>query len=117
MPSGARVRLWEPGHDAEPVDFLAAAAAEFADTPVVLSARRAVAAVEDEPPALFVGVELDRWQEDDKAAALDALGRALGAAPAPWPVHLILLDVAQDPVGDWMLDAVRPFYTRGFTRG
>ncbi|WP_225846393.1 enhanced serine sensitivity protein SseB [Streptomyces sp. HPF1205] len=112
MPSGARVRLWEPGHEEEPVDFLAAAAGEFAVTPVVLSARRAVAVVEDEPPALFVGVELDRWQEEDRTAALDALGRALGAAAPPWPVHLILLDVAQDPVGDWMLEAVRPFFTR-----
>jgi hypothetical protein len=112
MPSGARVRLWEPGHDHEPVDFLAAAAGEFAVTPVVLSARRALAAVEEEPPALFVGVELDRWQEEDRVAAMEALGRALGAVPVPWQVHLILLDVAQDPVGDWMLDAVRPFFAR-----
>ncbi|MFI0897868.1 enhanced serine sensitivity protein SseB [Streptomyces sp. NPDC020983] len=111
-PSGARVRLWEPAPDEEPVDFLAITAAEYAVTPVVLSARRAMAAVEEEPPALFVGVELDRWQESDRAAAMDALGRALGAAPLPWPVHLILLDVAQDPVADWMLETVRPFYAR-----
>ncbi|MET9223372.1 enhanced serine sensitivity protein SseB [Streptomyces sp. NPDC088197] len=109
---GARVRLWEPDHDDEPVDFLATAAGEFAVTPVVLSARRALAAVEEEPPALFVGVELDRWQDVDRAAAMDAIGRALGAAPLPWPVHLILLDVAQDPVADWMLETVRPFFTR-----
>jgi hypothetical protein len=111
-PPGARVRLWEPAHDEEPVDFLAAAAGEFAVTPVVLTARRALAAVETEPTALFVGVELDRWQEEDRAAAMDALGRALGAAPPLWEVHLILLDVAQDPVGDWMLDTVRPFFAR-----
>lgn len=111
--SGGRVRLWEPGHEDEPVDFLAAAAAEFAVTPVVLTARRAVAAVEDEPPALFVGVELDAWHEADRAAAMDALGRALGAAPLPLPVHLILLDVAQDPVADWMVETVQPFFTRG----
>jgi hypothetical protein len=111
-PSGARVRLWEPAPDEEPVDFLAVAAAEYAVTPVVLSARRAMAAVEEDPPALFVGVELDGWQEQDRAAAMDALGRALGAAPLPWPVHLILLDIAQDPVGDWMLEVVRPFYSR-----
>lgn len=110
--SGARVRLWEPEHDQEPVDFLAAAAGEFAVTPVVLTARRALAAVEAQPPALFVGVELDRWQEDDRAAAMDALGRALGAVPPAWQVHLILLDVAQDPVGDWMLDTVPPFFAR-----
>lgn len=109
---GARVRLWEPDHDDEPVDFLAAAAGEFAVTSVVLTARRALAVVEEEPPALFVGVELDRWQDVDRAAAMDALGRALGAAPPAWPVHLILLDVAQDPVGDWMLETVRPYFTR-----
>lgn len=106
------MRLWEPGHDEEPVDFLAAAAGEFAVTPVLLSGRRALAAVEEEPPALFIGVELDRWQEDDRAAAMDALGRAMGVAPPPWPVHLILLDVAQDPVGDWLLETVRPFFAR-----
>ncbi|WUH90746.1 enhanced serine sensitivity protein SseB [Streptomyces sp. NBC_00433] len=111
-PSGARVRLWEPAPDDEPVDFLAVAAAEYAVTPVVLSARRAMAAVEEDPPALFVGVELDGWQDQDRSAAMDALGRALGAAPLPWPVHLILLDIAQDPVGDWMLETVRPFYSR-----
>ncbi|WP_435130766.1 enhanced serine sensitivity protein SseB [Actinacidiphila sp. bgisy144] len=111
-PPGARVRLWEPDHDEEPVDFLAAAAGEFAVTSVVLSGRRALAVVEEEPPALFVGVELDRWTEADRSAAMDALGRAMGAAQPPWPVHLILLDVAQDPVGDWMLETVRPFFAR-----
>jgi hypothetical protein len=109
---GARVLLWEPDHEDEPVEFLAAAAAEFAVTPVVLTARRTLASVEDEPPALFVGVELDRWQEEDRAAAMDAISRALGAQPLHWEVHLILLDVAQDPVGDWMLETVRPFYAR-----
>lgn len=109
---GARVLLWEPEPDTEPVDFLAAAAGEFAVTPVVLTARRALAAVEEQPPALFVGVELDRWQEEDRTAAMDALGRALGEVPTAWPVHLILLDVAQDPVGDWMLETVQPFFAR-----
>ncbi|WP_431950577.1 enhanced serine sensitivity protein SseB [Actinacidiphila sp. bgisy167] len=109
-PTGARVRLWEPSPDEEPVDFLAAAAGEFAVTPVVLSARRALASVEGDPATLFVGVELDRWQEEDRAAAMGALGRALGAVPLPWQVNLVLLDVAQDPVGDWMLERVRPFY-------
>ncbi|MBY8888416.1 enhanced serine sensitivity protein SseB [Streptomyces sp. PTM05] len=110
--AGARVRLWEPAPSDEPVDFLAAAAGEFAVTPVVLSARRALGAVEDQPPTLFVGVELDRWQEEDRAAAMDAIGRALGAAPLPWPVNLLLLDVAQDPLGDWIHERVPPFFTR-----
>jgi hypothetical protein len=80
---------------------------------VVLSARRALGSVEGQPPTLFVGVELDRWQEEDRAAAMDALGRALGAAPVRWTVNLVLLDVAQDLVGDWMHERVRPFYARG----
>jgi hypothetical protein len=110
--SGGRVRLWEPGAGDEPVEFLASAAGEFAVTPVVLSARRALASVEGDPPALFVGVELDRWQEEDRTAAMTALGRALGAVSLPWPVNVVLLDIAQDPVGDYLLERVRPFYTR-----
>jgi len=109
---GARVRLWEPAPDEEPIEFLAAAAGEFAVTPVVLSARRALASVEGGPAALFVGVELDRWQEEDRVEAMTALGRALGAVPLPWAVNLVLLDIAQDPVGDWMLERVRPFFVR-----
>ncbi|KRV49395.1 hypothetical protein AQ490_20615 [Wenjunlia vitaminophila] len=109
---GARVRLWEPDSASEPVDFLATAAGELAVTPVVLSARRALGSVEGGPPALFVGVELDRWQEEDRAAAMQALGRALGVVPLPWAVNCVLLDIAQDPVGDWMLERVEPFYTR-----
>jgi hypothetical protein len=110
--AGGRVRLWEPEPDDEPVEFLAAAAGEFAVTSVVLSARRALASVEGRPPVMFIGVELDRWQEEDRAAAMDALGRALGVAPVPWPVNLLLIDVAQDPIGDWMHGRVRPFFTR-----
>ncbi len=109
---GARVRLWEPLPDDEPVDFLATAAGEFAVTPVVLSARRALGSVEGEPPTLFIGVELDRWQEEDRAEAMGALGRALADAPLPWPVNLLLLDVAQDPLGDWMHERVAPFFSR-----
>ncbi|OIV36761.1 enhanced serine sensitivity protein SseB [Mangrovactinospora gilvigrisea] len=113
QPSGARVQLWEPDPASEPVPFLAAAAGEFSLVPVVLSARRALASVEGADPSLFVGVELDGWQPEDRDAAMNALGRALGAAPTPWPVNIVLLDVAQDPVADWMLDQVTPFYQRG----
>ena len=44
---------------------------------------------------------------------MDALGRALAAAPLPWPVNLLLLDVAQDPVGDWMHERVAPLLLPG----
>ncbi|MFI1578665.1 enhanced serine sensitivity protein SseB [Embleya sp. NPDC020630] len=111
---GARVRLYEP--DQEPMDFLIAAAAEFIHVPVVLSARRGLGEVESDPPVLFVGVELDRWQEEDRLAAIGALERALGRAACPWPVNVVLLDVAQDPVGDWMLERTQPFYLRADQR-
>nr|WP_311765423.1 enhanced serine sensitivity protein SseB [Streptomyces zingiberis] len=110
-PSGGRVRLFEPDWQEEPVDFLASAAGEFSTTGVVRTARRALASVEAGPPALFVGVELTRCEPEDRALVLDALGRALGAVPVPWPVQLVLLDVAHDPVGDWMRDRLRPFHT------
>ncbi|MFJ9868808.1 enhanced serine sensitivity protein SseB [Streptomyces sp. NPDC101165] len=111
--SGGRVRLFEPDWQDDPVDFLAAASAEFAATGVVVTARRCLAAVETADPALFVGVELSQWEGDLRALPLDALGKALGKVPVKWPVNLVLLDVAQDPVADWLRTNVRPFYQSG----
>lgn len=111
--SGGRVRLYEPDWQEDPVDFLTAAGAEFEASGVVLSARRALASVEAEPPVLFVGVQLSSWEAADRNAPMDALGRALGRVQPPWPVNLVLLDVTQDPVGVWMQAKVRPFYRRG----
>ncbi|MFI9154864.1 enhanced serine sensitivity protein SseB [Streptomyces sp. NPDC053367] len=110
--SGGRVRLFEPDWQDDPVDFLSAAAAEFEATGVVLSARRCLAAIETADPALFIGVELSQWEGDLRTVPMDALGRALGRVPVRWPVNLVLLDVAQDPVGDWMKTKVRPFFQR-----
>ena len=112
--SGGRVRLFEPDWQEEPVDFLAAAAGEFEESGVVLSARRALASVEGESPVLFVGVQLSSWEGADRNAPMDALGRALHRAQVGWPVNLVLLDMAQDPVGDWLLAKVRPFYERRY---
>lgn len=109
---GARVTLAEPTPAEEPYVLLAAAAEEFAATPVVLTARRALGVVESDTPSLFVGIELDRWQEEDRRQAIAALERAVGRAGSPWPVNLVLIDLAQDPVGDWMLESVTPFYER-----
>jgi hypothetical protein len=112
--TGGRVRLFEPDWQDDPVDFLAAACAEFAETGVVLTARRCLAAVETADPALFVGVELSQWEGDLRALPLQALGKALAKVPVGWPVNLVLLDVTDDPVGHWMRDQVRPFYTRDY---
>ncbi|GGW19687.1 enhanced serine sensitivity protein SseB [Streptomyces capoamus] len=111
--TGGRVRLFEPDWQDDPVDFLAAASAEFAGTGVVLTARRCLAAVETADPVMFVGVELSRWEGDLRTVPLDALGRALGTVPVRWPVNLVLLDVADDPVADWLKTHVRPFYQHG----
>jgi type III secretion system (T3SS) SseB-like protein len=110
--SGGRVRLFEPDWQEDPVDFLAAAAAEFEACGVVLTARRALASIEGEPPVLFVGVQLADWEAAPPNTPMDALGRALGRSSAPWPVHLLLLDATKDPVADWMTTRVRPFYPR-----
>ncbi|MFI5674741.1 enhanced serine sensitivity protein SseB [Streptomyces cellulosae] len=112
--SGGRVRLYEPDWQDDPVDFLAAASAEFATTGVVLTARRCLATIETADPVMFVGVELSQWEGDLRALPMEALARALGTTPAPWPVNLVLLDVTDDPVGHWMRDQVRPFYTRDY---
>jgi hypothetical protein len=109
---GARVRLFEPDWQDEPVDFLGAAAGEFSTLPAVRTARRALASTEGEAPALFVGLELDHLDPEVRQAAHDALGRALGRVPVRWLVQLVLMDAAQDPVVDWMRQCVRPFYTR-----
>jgi hypothetical protein len=105
---GGRVRLFEPDWQDDPVDFLAAAAEEFRACGAVRTARRTLASVEGEPPALFIGVELTDPGAGD--VPLNALGRALGRVPVPWPVNLVLLDAVDDPVADWMLERVRPFH-------
>ncbi len=110
--TGGRVRLFEPDWQEDPVDFLAAAAGEFEATGVVLTARRCLAAVETDEPTLFVGVELATWEGPARELPMEALGRALGRIPVAWPVNLVLLDVAQDPVGDWLRAKVRPFFQR-----
>ncbi|MGW3268426.1 enhanced serine sensitivity protein SseB [Streptomyces sp. NPDC001056] len=108
--SGGRVRLFEPDWQDDPVDFLSAASAEFAATGVVLTARRCLAAIETADPVMFVGVELSQWDGDFRALPLEALGRALGRVPVRWPVNLILLDVTDDPVAEWLRTNVRPFH-------
>jgi hypothetical protein len=110
--TGGRVVLSEPDWQQDPVDFLAAVREEFEATGTVLSAHRCLAVVEDGAPSLFVGVRLTQWEGAARDLPLDALGRALGRAPAAWPVNLVFLDVTQDPVADFLRTRVRPFYLR-----
>ncbi|MFD1662665.1 enhanced serine sensitivity protein SseB [Streptomyces caeni] len=111
--SGGRVRLFEPDWQDDPVDFLAAASAEFDQTGVVVTARRCLAVIETADPVMFIGVELASTEADPQALPLEALGRALGKVPVETPVNMVFLDMAQDPVGDWLRERVRPFYQRG----
>lgn len=108
--TGGRVRLYEPDWQDDPVDFLTAAAEEFRATGVVASASRCLASVEGGAPELYIGVQLVGWEPEMRNAPMDALGRALARVPAPWPVQLILLDAVQDPVTDFIVTRVRPFY-------
>ncbi|MFE2246263.1 enhanced serine sensitivity protein SseB [Streptomyces lavendulae] len=108
--TGGRVRLFEPDWQEDPVDFLAAAGEEFRGTGVVTAAHRCLASVEAGPPQLYIGVRLVGQDLGLRDAPLEALGRALARVPAPWPVQLILLDAAEDPVTDWIRERVRPFY-------
>ena len=112
--SGGRIRLFEPDWQDDPVDFLAAASAEFAATGVVLTARRCLAAIETADPVMFIGVELSSGEVALHTLLLDALGRALGKEPVDTPVNLVFMDVAPDPVGEWLRQRVRPFYQHGF---
>ncbi|MFE2550410.1 enhanced serine sensitivity protein SseB [Streptomyces sp. NPDC059355] len=109
--TGGRVRLYEPDWQEDPVDFLTAAAEEFRATGVVAAAHRCLASVEGGAPELYIGVRLLGWEPGMRSAPMDALGRALGRVAPPWPVQLILLDAAQDPVVDFIAERVRPFYT------
>ncbi|WP_419998013.1 enhanced serine sensitivity protein SseB [Streptomyces boninensis] len=109
---GGRVRLSEPDWQEDPVEFLRRAGDEFHASGAVLSARRALASVEGAPPQLYVGVQLTEASDQAQQAAVDALGRALGAHPVPWPVQMVFLDAVADPVVTWMADRVRPFFAR-----
>ncbi|MFF4255951.1 enhanced serine sensitivity protein SseB [Streptomyces sp. NPDC001663] len=111
--SGGRVKLFEPDWQDDPIDFLAAASAEFAETGVVVTARRCLAAVETAHPVMFVGVELSQREGDLRALPLQALERAVTRVATQWPVNLVLLDVTEDPVANWMRENVRPFYQYG----
>ena len=58
--------------------------------PKWLRAPTILAAIETADPVMFVGVELSQWDGDLRALPLEALGRALTTAAAPWPVNLVL---------------------------
>ncbi|GAA4865051.1 enhanced serine sensitivity protein SseB [Kitasatospora terrestris] len=109
---GARVALKEPEPHQEPFAFLAAVTTELTAIPGVLTARRALARVEGEPTLLYVGVQLDPALPADPAEVNQALGRALGTAAPAWRVNLVLLDLVADPVVEWLLTRVQPFYVR-----
>ncbi|WP_405011503.1 enhanced serine sensitivity protein SseB C-terminal domain-containing protein [Kitasatospora sp. NBC_01539] len=113
LSEGAAVALREPEPHQEPYAFLAAATTELASLRGVLTARRTLARVEADPVQLYVGVQLDPAGPADPGAVNEALGRALATAPPAWGVHLVLLDMVDDPVVEWLLTRVAPFYVRG----
>jgi hypothetical protein len=110
VPAGARIRLGEPAE--EPLRLIAALRENFAAVPAVLEARRALAQIGDEAPALLIGLRADQripgWQPDSVAAVKEAATRA----EAPLPVETVFLDDESDPVTSWMLTHPEPFYRR-----
>jgi hypothetical protein len=112
LPSGARMRLFEPDWQQEPVDFLAAAAGELSVLGYVRTARRGLTSAEGGPPALCIGVETDHVSPEVRSEVQQALGRALATRPVRWPVQLVLMDSAVDPVIDWLRSCVTPFHLR-----
>ncbi|TDC19225.1 enhanced serine sensitivity protein SseB [Streptomyces sp. 8K308] len=112
VPSGARMRLFQPDWQDDPIDFLAAVSGELTGLGFVRTARRGLASAEGGSPSLFVGVELEHLDDASRLAVHDALGRALASRPVVWPVQLVLLDAAEDPVVDWLRECVQPFYRR-----
>lgn len=94
------VRLGEP--ETEPVELLASLESAFAATPAVLSARRAVAQVGAEPPALLIGILPDRTVDDWERAGTEAVR----------PYAVVFLDDEADPVARWMNEHTTPFYVR-----
>lgn len=81
--SGGRVRLFQPDWQHDPVDFLAAASAEFAATGVVLSARRCLASIEGADPVMFVGVELAHWHDDARTLPWTPWAARSARSPCP----------------------------------
>jgi hypothetical protein len=115
--SGARMRLFEPDWQQEPVEFLAASAGELALLGYVRTARRGLTSTEGGPPALCIGVETDRVSPDVRTEVQQALGRALAAQPVSWPVQLVLMNSAEDPVIDWLRSCITPFHQRPLPPG
>lgn len=110
--SGGRVRLFEPDWQDDPVDFLAAASAEFAATGVVRSARRCSGRRRDRRPGPVRRRRTDPLGARRPHPPPGRPGPSPDQGPLKYQVNLVLLEAAQDPVCDWMREKVRPFYDR-----
>ncbi|NJQ06216.1 enhanced serine sensitivity protein SseB C-terminal domain-containing protein [Streptomyces lonarensis] len=111
-PRGARMRLFEPDWQQEPVGFLGSVAGELAVLGYVRSARRGLTSAEGGAPSLCVGVEVDAIEHRTHGELQQALGRALALHPVAWPVQLVLMDAAEDPLIDWLRTCITPFHRR-----
>ncbi|GAA2558476.1 enhanced serine sensitivity protein SseB [Winogradskya consettensis] len=107
VPAGRRMRLGDPVE--EPTELLAAVAASFSAIPAVTEARRALAQVGEEPPALLIGI---RTQDESVARTVaEAVRTATQRSPVPYPVDTVVLRDENDPLTAWMLANTTPFYT------
>ena len=108
VPAGTSVMLGEPAE--EPVDALAAAAAECGRHPEIAAAHRAQIYVDrpGETPQIVIGLRLDTTVQDEEAlfgAVSDAFADAGGG-----PVSIVVMPGAG--VAAWLQERTGPFYTR-----
>jgi hypothetical protein len=108
--AGARMRLGLPVE--EPHDLLTALADAFRTLPAVTEARRALAQVGEQPPALLIGVRLNTDQPTDTGAreVTAAIQATIARVTSPYPVDTVILHDTDDPITAWLLTNTEPFY-------
>jgi hypothetical protein len=107
--AGTTVRIGEPAE--EPTQLLEAVADTLAEVEAVRAARRCWAAVGESRPGLVLGLDVDPDNEGVRAAALEAVRRAVGAGTADFPVDVVF-DNDRDEFTSWMASNADPFFVR-----
>lgn len=108
LTAGTRIRIGHPAD--EPTAFLEALGTAFRQLAPVRSARRAWAAVDDQPPGLVIGVDVDPDSPDTRGAVVDAIGRTARSHGTPFTVDAVFTN-DRDSFTEWMHSEASPFYT------
>ncbi len=105
--TGSRILIGDPAE--EPASLLAALATAFAALPAVRSARRCWAAVNDEPPGLVIGVDVDPDLPDTRQRVRSAV-RACVAREHPASTVDLVFTSDRDDFTVWMQQHAEAFY-------